>query len=132
MAKGQGGGGGGGVQDRNIYGTVGDDVLGTRDRGITFGLQGNDTVTGTAGQDVVIAGDGNDTIRLGDGWDYVTGGLGNDFMDGGTGMDTVDYSTVDYGVLNSGVGAISGVTVNLNITTAQNTGGAGIETIIGF
>ncbi len=131
MAKGSGGGGE--TKDRNIYGTVGNDILGTRDRSITFGLQGNDTITGAAGADQVIGGDGNDIINTGDGFDFVIGGLGNDVMNGGLGIDTLSYENFDYlGVLNSGVGAISGVTVNLNISTAQNTSGAGFDTISSF
>ena len=131
MAKGSGGGGGV-PQDRNIYGTVGDDVLGTRDRGITFGLAGNDTITGGLEFDVVMGGDGKDTIRVGANSDNVWGGLGDDFIDGGADIDTVNYQNVDYGVVGAGLGAASGVTVNLNIKTAQNTVGAGIDTIVGF
>ncbi len=108
--------------------------LETRDRGTTFGFAGNDTITGGAGQDSVHGGDGNDTIRTGAGNDYVHGGLGDDFIDGGAGNDWLNYGN-DFGLANGiavGAGATSGVTVNLNITTAQNTGGAGIDTIIGF
>jgi hypothetical protein len=47
------------------------------------------------------------------------GGLGDDILDGGVGFDTADYAT-----------AASGVTVDLGITTAQNTGGAGRDTLI--
>lgn len=46
------------------------------------------------------------------------GGAGNDTLNGGNGIDTVSYAT-----------ATSGVTVNLSLTTAQNTGGAGSDTI---
>ncbi len=128
MAKGSGGGGGV-VKDRNIYGTIGNDVLGTRDKGTTFGFAGNDTIIGGAGFDVVHGGDGNDTIRVGAADDKVWGGLGSDFLDGGTGSDWVNYGN-ELG--QGGVGATSGVTVNLDITTAQNTGGGGIDTIVGF
>jgi Ca2+-binding RTX toxin-like protein len=46
------------------------------------------------------------------------GGAGNDTMNGGAGTDTADYST-----------ATAGVTVNLATTAAQNTGGAGTDTL---
>ncbi|POZ49525.1 Serralysin [Methylovulum psychrotolerans] len=46
------------------------------------------------------------------------GGTGNDSLNGGNGFDIAHYYT-----------ATAGVTVNLNLTTAQNTGGAGIDTL---
>ncbi|MGI9341210.1 MAG: DUF4347 domain-containing protein, partial [Gammaproteobacteria bacterium] len=57
------------------------------------------TITGTAGDDVLASGAGDDVI------------------DGLAGYDTVDYGA-----------AASAVTVDLTITTAQDTGGAGIDT----
>jgi Ca2+-binding RTX toxin-like protein len=129
-AKAKGAGGGGGVQDRNVYGTIGNDILQARAKYAAFGFAGNDTITGTAGAESIFGGDGNDTIQaLGDN-DYVDGGLGNDFMDGGTGIDTLGYFN-DLAA-TAGASATAGVTVNLNLTTAQITGGAGTDTIIGF
>lgn len=49
------------------------------------------------------------------------GSAGDDSLDGGDGNDTVSY-----------FGAASGVTVNLSLSTAQDTGGAGIDTLSGF
>jgi Ca2+-binding RTX toxin-like protein len=60
----------------------------------------NDTLTGSAGDNILI------------------GGAGNDSINGGLGSDTAGY-----------LGASSGVTVNLAVTTAQNTGGAGTDTL---
>ncbi len=61
------------------------------------------------------------------------GGAGDDLIDGDTGNDTLiggtnssDGDTVSYGF------ATSGVTVSLALTTAQNTGGSGIDVISGF
>ena len=51
----------------------------------------------------------------------MTGGLGNDTMYGFAGVDTVSYAE-----------ATSGVTVNLSVTSAQNTGAAGIDTLAQF
>jgi len=73
------------------------------------GGSGNDTLTGDANANILNGGAGNDTL---------TGGLGNDTLTGGAGTDTADYST-----------ASAAVTVNLATTTAQNTGGAGIDTL---
>jgi Ca2+-binding RTX toxin-like protein len=53
---------------------------------------------------------------LGD--DILEGGAGNDTLNGGAGIDTASYAT-----------ATAGVTVNLNLATAQNTVGAGTDTI---
>jgi Ca2+-binding RTX toxin-like protein len=59
---------------------------------------------------------------LGEGGDdFLNGGLGDDLLDGGDGFDRAAYST----------GATAGVTVNLNIVGAQNTGSQGIDTLVG-
>src|SRR4029077_15109595 len=51
------------------------------------------------------------------------GGSGNDSMDGGAaGSDTASYQT----------GATAGVTVSLAIAAAQNTIGAGVDTLVNF
>jgi Ca2+-binding RTX toxin-like protein len=86
-----------------LNGTGGDDVL--------SGLAGNDVLTGLGGNDRLLGGDGNDTL---------SGGLGGDTLDGGAGIDTATYAD-----------ATTGVTVNLAITTAQETG-AGADQLIGI
>ena len=53
--------------------------------------------------------------------DTVTGSSGNDILDGGDGIDSISYAN-----------ALSGVTVNLNVSEPQNTFGAGIDQIINF
>jgi Ca2+-binding RTX toxin-like protein len=83
----------------------------------TFGA-GVDTLsrfrnlTGSAFDDKLF-GDGGNNV--------VIGGAGNDLMDGGAGTDTVDYAI-----------AAAGVTVGLGVAGAQNTGGAGTDTLAGF
>jgi Ca2+-binding RTX toxin-like protein len=72
----------------------------------------NDTLTGDANANTIDGGAGNDIIQ---------GGAGNDVLVGGAGTDTATYAA-----------AASAVTVSLAITTAQNTGGAGTDTISGF
>ncbi len=70
---------------------------------------GNDTLTGDGNANVIAGGDGNDTLQ---------GLAGNDTLTGGNGADTVSYSQ-----------ATAGVTVSLATTSAQNTVGAGTDTI---
>jgi VCBS repeat-containing protein len=63
----------------------------------------------------------NDTLSGDDGANVIEGGAGNDLLDGGSGIDTVSYA-----------GAESSVTVNLGVRTAQNTIGAGSDTLANF
>lgn len=107
-----------GVQP-TIASTSGDDTLtGTSGTDIIYGQGGNDTIDGGAGADFLYGGDGNDVIAGGDGNDVIDGGAGNDQIDGGAGIDTASYAD-----------AASGVTVNLSITAAQDTGGAGTDAL---
>ena len=69
----------------------------------------NDTLTGDAGANVISGLAGDDTLQ---------GGAGNDTLDGGDGTDTASYAD-----------AASGVTVSLAIGTAQDTIGAGTDTL---
>ena len=78
-------------------------IVGNAARNILRGLAGNDTLSGLAG---------NDTLD---------GGAGNDLIDGGSGADLVSYAA-----------ASSSVTVNLGIAGAQNTRGAGTDTLVGI
>lgn len=72
-----------------------------------------ENIVGTA-KDDFIAGDNNDNV--------IEGGKGNDTLDGGGGNNTASYA--------SSTGA---VTVDLNLQgTAQNTKGAGIDTLSNF
>ncbi|KPF79313.1 hypothetical protein IP88_02090 [alpha proteobacterium AAP81b] len=73
------------------------------DSGTNRGTPGNDTIDGTAGPD------------------SIDGGAGNDRLDGGDGTDTASYAS-----------AGSGVTVNLGFRFAQNTQGAGTDTLSNF
>jgi Ca2+-binding RTX toxin-like protein len=72
----------------------------------------NDTLTGDANANTINGGNGNDLIQ---------GGLGNDVLIGGAGVDTVTFAA-----------ATAAVTVNLATTAAQNTIGAGTDTITTF
>ena len=93
-------------------GEYNDSIWGNNSTGIVdnlYGNGGNDELYGFAGNDFLIGGNGDDILD---------GGAGNDGINGGNGIDTVSYTT-----------ATSAVTVNLSLTTAQNTGGGGSDTI---
>ncbi|EJN33132.1 type 1 secretion protein with C-terminal target domain, partial [Pseudomonas sp. GM78] len=98
--------------------------------------QDGHALTGTAGDDTLVAGNGEHIINAGDGNDVLTAGTGNtelhgeagndllysgpgnDLLDGGTGSDTASYAH-----------ATAGVTLNLGEAGAQNTVGAGTDTL---
>lgn len=82
----------------------------------------DNTIKGNDGNNSISGGDGNDNIIAGGGNDIVSGGAGNDYLVGGDGVDLLTYK----------VGTTSGVTVSLDTTAKQNTGGAGIDSISGF
>jgi Ca2+-binding RTX toxin-like protein len=101
---------------------------------------GNYVVNTDAGADYIVAGAGNDTINSGAGNDYINiSAGGNDTVHGGSGDDEIliGGSSTDHDVIDGGDGsntinyyhATAGVTVSLGLTTAQNTIGAGTETL---
>jgi len=102
-------------------GTGNDTLYGDDENDRLDGGAGIDTLYGGYGNDTLYGGTGNDTLYGGAGFDLVEGGLGNDILSGGAGGDTASYRK-----------ATSGVTVNLSITTQQDTGGAGKDTLRGF
>ncbi len=77
-----------------------------------FGNEANNRLYGWSGNDQLYGSDGNDELN---------GEAGNDELNGGTGVDTASYS-----------GVVAGVTVNLSLTTAQNTVGAGTDLLQGI
>ncbi len=136
------------INFENLIGGSGSDKL--------TGSLGNNVLDGGAGSDTLDGGDGIDTLSYGSalagvtvsldvttaqstgGWgtdtitnfenllgsaynDFLSGNAGNNVLDGGAGSDTVSYQS-----------AASGVTVNLGLTTAQATGGAGTDTLKNF
>ena len=88
---------------------------------------GSDQITGSAFSDAVAGYAGNDYLDGGSGNDFIDGGLGNDTLIGGAGNDTLiggdGIDTASY------AGTTSSVTVNLALSSAQNTGGAGTDSI---
>ncbi|WIE52106.1 retention module-containing protein [Pseudomonas sp. GM17] len=93
-----------------LTGTAGDDVL--------LAGRGDNLINAGDGNDVLIAGSGNNTLHGDAGNDLLFGGPGNDLLDGGPGNDTASYAH-----------ASAGVTVDLSLLGAQNTGGAGTDTL---
>ena len=96
----------------------GDSLTGNDSSNILAGGAGDDNLIGRLGDDVLMGGAGDDTLH---------GSRGDDALDGGDGADTVNYSLSNVGV-----------TVNLNLTTAQSGGGyakgdtlSNIENLIG-
>lgn len=103
-----------------LHGTEGADTLtGGADNDVLYGFGGNDTLRGGAGDDVLAGHAGNDILQGGDGDDYLLGGAGADTLDGGAGQDWAAYED-----------ATAGVTVDLNLAAAQNTGGGGTDKLI--
>lgn len=112
----------GGAGNDTLYGEGGNDqILGGVGDDTLYGNNGADTLNGNDGADTIYGGDGDDIINGDADNDTIDGGAENDTMTGGLGTDTVTYAT-----------AASAVTVNLATATAQNTIGAGTDTISGF
>ena len=76
-------------------------------------------IIGTEGNDILTGGPGADDLRGLGGNDVLEGGPGNDSIDGGAGIDFAVYDS-----------ATAGVSVNLAVSGPQNTGGAGIDTLV--
>lgn len=88
-------------------------------------LQGSyfdDTLIGDSGGNELDGRAGNDTLIGNDGTDVLEGRDGDDTLNGGAGIDTILYNDDEMS---------AGVVVSLAIATAQNTIGAGIDTITG-
>ncbi len=87
--------------------------------GNTLTFDGSLSTSG--GAFVLKGGAGADVMQGGSGSDVLDGGAGNDTLNGGSGNDTASYAS-----------ATAGVTVSLAIAGAQNTIGAGTDTLIGI
>jgi len=76
------------------------------------------SATGDPAGATLRGGDGDDTLTGGSGADTLDGGPGADKLTGGAGEDMASY-----------YGASGGVTVSLLVAEAQETGGAGMDTL---
>ncbi len=116
--------GGSGAADTADYGGAAASVTVSLGGSSATGGAGSDTllrierVIGSGFGDVLTGSGGADTLLGGDGKDTLNGGAGNDSLDGGNARDVVSY-----------FGAAGDVTVSLALSTAQNTGGAGTDTL---
>ena len=119
--------------------TANDNHGGSDTASLSISYQDGHTLTGTAGDDVLVAGSGNNVINAGDGNDVLSAGSGNNEMHGGAGNDLL-YSGAGNDLLDGGTGsdtasyahATAAVTVNLDLLGAQNTLGAGTDTLTGI
>lgn len=82
-----------------------------------FAAGGNDLIYGGQGADNLNGGNGDDNIFGGTGKDHLHGGEGDDVLAGGSGQDTAHYTKN------------VGHTLNLNVTTGQNTG-EGVDLLV--
>ncbi len=110
---------------KEIEGVVGsrhdDKLTGNAEDNMLIGGEGKDTLYAGAGNDFLSGDAGNDTLFGGAGDDLIEGGIGDDTLSGGFGSDTLSY-------IYPGVA----VTVDLALTTKQDTLGAGRDTLSGF
>jgi len=88
---------------------IGDDKVET---GSSAGVSGI-RVTDTGGNDTLIGGEGNDNLSAGQGNDVIRGGAG-------AGRDIANYQY-----------EAAALVIDLNLTTRQDTGGAGMDLILG-
>lgn len=105
-----------------VRGNAGDDRIdGGPGADFLVGHVGNDLLLGDAGGDVLVGAEGNDEMRAaGSAFDFLIGGPGDDRYDGGGGA--TDIASLEE--------APVGVTVDLGLTTPQNTG-EGLDTFVG-
>ncbi|WP_426155779.1 retention module-containing protein [Pseudomonas sp. TSRC2-2] len=119
--------------------TANDNHGGSDTASLSISYQDGHTLTGTASDDVLVAGSGNNVVNAGDGNDVLSAGSGNNEMHGGAGNDLL-YSGAGNDLLDGGTGsdtasyahATAAVTVNLDLLGAQNTLGAGTDTLTGI
>ncbi|MGB3930339.1 MAG: calcium-binding protein, partial [Sphingobium sp.] len=96
-------------------------VEGSRFADQIYGSGAAERLVGGRGDDQLFGIDGDDRLFGGLGNDRVEGGAGRDYLDGGDGIDSLSYEH-----------AAAGVVVSLAITGAQNTRGAGVDSVAGF
>ena len=78
-------------------------------------------LTGSSHGDTLTGDAGNNAINGGNGDDIIEGGAGNDSLTGGNNSDTASYAN-----------AAGAVRIELALASAQDTGGAGVDTLSGF
>lgn len=106
--------------DDELHGNGGaDTILGNAGYDYLYGGSGDDSIRGGNDYDTLDGGAGNDTLMGDAGNDWLFGGEGDDILNGGADLDFADYSK-----------ASAAVTVRLSTIQQQDTGGAGLDTLI--
>ncbi len=90
----------------------------------------NDVLTGDSAANILNGEYEDDSLNGGVGNDSLIGGWGNDTLIGGAGNDSLNGGNAVSGDTASYADATAGVTVSLAIAAAQNTIGAGVDTLI--
>ncbi|WP_310468172.1 calcium-binding protein, partial [Sphingomonas sp.] len=98
--------------------TAVENLIGSAFADTLTGNTGANSLNGYLGNDRLDGGSGNDSLLGGEDNDLLDGGLGDDALNGGNGTDLASYATAN-----------SGVAVNLGVAGAQNTLGAGNDTL---
>jgi Ca2+-binding RTX toxin-like protein len=116
------------IDIEGVYGSDFGDVLsGGADSDWLYGGDGVDFLEGVNLLDLNNgSAGGNNTLNGGAGNDFMKGGLARDIFIGGDGVDEVSYSNLAFSTSRVGV------TVNLSLSGAQDTGGGGIDTMNGI
>jgi Ca2+-binding RTX toxin-like protein len=95
-----------------------DSLTGSANADMLLGGLGADTLNGALGNDVLIGGVGNDALDGSAGDDILEGDAGDDVLAGADGWDRASYAHAE-----------SAVAVNLALLAAQNTLGAGSDSL---
>ncbi|GAB5387844.1 MAG: hypothetical protein Alpg2KO_08120 [Alphaproteobacteria bacterium] len=80
-------------------------------------------LSGSEGADTLTGADGNDSLYGHGDDDILSGGAGNDYLSGGEGADTLDGGTQDWADWAGYFDSSAGVTVDLDLATAQVSAG---------
>jgi Ca2+-binding RTX toxin-like protein len=128
----------GGAGDDSLIGGEGVDTVGyaSATAGVSVVLNRANQATGGSGTDTLVGFENlsgssfNDVLRGDGGNNVLNGGLGDDLLAGGAGNDTLHGSAGRDEAHYTAPGMTSGVTVDLAVTTAQVTGGAGTDTLV--
>lgn len=112
---------GAGGDDTYYVDNSGDVVTETAGNGIDTVRSTIGVVLGANVENLVLSGSANINGIGNSSTNNIAGNAGNNLLNGGLGVDTVNYAA-----------AAAGVTVDLSLTGAQATGGAGTDTVLGF
>lgn len=108
------------ISIENLIGSqFADNLTGDATANRIAGGDGDDELLGGAGDDTLLGDAGADRLFGDSGRDTLEGGLGDDLLDGGSGTDTANYAN-----------ASAGIELNIQRSSAQDTKGAGFDTLV--